>query len=66
MVSKKIIRLPEVLEITNLSKGSIYLKMKNKEFPQSVALGPNSVGWIESEIQDWVKSLIEKRDSEVA
>jgi len=59
----KIIRLPKVLEITSLSKGTIYNKMKIKEFPQSVSLGANSTGWIFSEVQEWLESLIAKRDS---
>ena len=62
----KIIRLPKILEITGLSKGSIYLKMKNGEFPKSVALGPNSTGWIESEVSDWLNNLMKNRDREAA
>jgi prophage regulatory protein len=27
---------------------------KRGEFPKRVRLGPNSVGWIESEIDDWL------------
>ncbi len=32
------------------------------KFPKRVKLGPNRVGWVESEIVDWLEFLIERRD----
>ena len=31
-------------------------------FPKRIQLGPNRVGWIESEIYDWLKQRIANRD----
>jgi len=31
------------------------------KFPKRVQLGPSRVGWIESEIEDWLKERIAKR-----
>ncbi|MEL6566867.1 MAG: AlpA family phage regulatory protein [Pseudomonadota bacterium] len=31
------------------------------EFPRRVPLGPNSVGWLESEINDWLQAKAEGR-----
>ncbi|MDE3021833.1 MAG: AlpA family transcriptional regulator [Pseudomonadota bacterium] len=47
-------RLPAVKVRTGLSRSSIYAKMKTGEFPQAIALGQRSIGWIESEIQQWI------------
>jgi len=30
-------------------------------FPKRVQLGPNRVGWVESEVLDWLKSRLESR-----
>ena len=50
----KIVRLPEVKASTGLSRSSIYLRMSNNEFPKSISLGGRAVGWLESDIQDWL------------
>ena len=33
----------------------------SKQFPQRVALGANKIGWVESEIDDWLAEKIEDR-----
>lgn len=33
------------------------------DFPRRVKLGQNRVGWVRSEIEDWIRDLIEQRDS---
>ena len=50
----KILRLPQVKSQTGLSRSTIYLRIKNKEFPESISLGGRAVGWLESDIQDWL------------
>ena len=57
----KIIKINEVAKITTLSKGSIYRLIKAGNLPKQVKLGERSSGWIESEIQDWVKQRMEAR-----
>lgn len=32
------------------------------QFPQRVRLGPNRVGWVESEVLDWLQKRIDRRD----
>ena len=34
------------------------------EFPKRVQLGTNRVGWIESEIDEWLQERIDKRDKQ--
>lgn len=57
-MSYSIIRLPVVLERTGLSRSTIYLMISRDEFPDSVSLGERAVGWIESEIDQWLEDRI--------
>ena len=54
----KIMRRPEVESITGLSRSSIYAKMENGTFPKGIKLSERSVGWLEHEIQEWLKNRI--------
>ena len=54
----KILRLPDVKSRTGLSRSSIYLKIKEGSFPAPISLGKRSVGWIETEIQEWLVEQI--------
>lgn len=31
-------------------------------FPKRVQLGPNRVGWVESEVLDWLRGKLDERD----
>jgi len=57
-MSIKFIRLPEVKNKTGLSRSSIYLRMSNGEFPQSISLGSRAIGWLESDINEWLEQCI--------
>ncbi|MGC1296497.1 MAG: AlpA family transcriptional regulator [Alloacidobacterium sp.] len=57
MVSS-ILRLPEVKERVGLSRSAIYLAVSRKEFPQPVRLGARAVGWLESEIEEWIRERV--------
>lgn len=50
----RILRLPDVIQQTGLSRASIYRQMSAHEFPGQVRLGPRAVGWRESEIETWL------------
>lgn len=54
MVALKILRRPKVEERTGLSRSTIYSMIMTNEFPQSVRLGKRAVGWLESEINEWL------------
>ncbi|WNC70913.1 AlpA family transcriptional regulator [Thalassotalea psychrophila] len=57
-MAHKILRLPAVIELTGLSRSSIYLRMKNQIFPQSISLGDRAVGWLEEDINQWLERCI--------
>ena len=53
-----ILRLPEVKNRTGLSRSTIYARIAESKFPKPVSLGARAVGWLESEIQDWLEEQI--------
>lgn len=57
-MQSRLIRLPHVEDISGLKKSSIYNMIEKGEFPKQIKLGERSVAWIESEVNDWVKSRI--------
>lgn len=58
----RIIRLKEVIESTGLARSTIYKYIAEGTFPKPVPLGDRCVGWVESEVQDWILARIEERD----
>ncbi|MBV1917043.1 MAG: AlpA family transcriptional regulator [Sphingomonadaceae bacterium] len=54
-----IIRLPAVMNRTGLPRSTVYEKVKRGAFPSPISLGSRSVGWLESDIDDWIEARIE-------
>lgn len=52
----KILRLPEVINTTGLSRSSIYAYIKAGRFPEPVRIGARATGWPAKSIQEWVES----------
>lgn len=51
----KIIRMPDVMAKVGLRKSAVYNMIKRGEFPAQIRLGENSVGWLEADIDEWVR-----------
>ena len=49
-----ILRPPEVLIRTGLSRTTIWRRVRAGTFPAPIELGENSIGWPESEITAWL------------
>lgn len=54
----RIISIKTVIDLTGLSKSTIYQYIKEGRFPSPVKLGLRRVGWIEHEILKWVQDRI--------
>ena len=54
----RFLRLPEVLARTGLSRSTIYVRLDEGRFPRPVSLGGRAVGWIESEVDEWIRQRI--------
>ena len=59
-------RLPEVKSTTGLARSTIYQRMAAGTFPKQIHLGCRSVGWLESDINDWFDEQIKTRDQKAA
>ena len=55
----KILRLPCVIDRTGLSRSTIYLRISKGDFPAPVSLGSRAVGWIDAEVQEWLRQRID-------
>ena len=54
-----ILRRKQVQERTGLSRSTIYLRVAQGTFPKAVSLGARAVGWLESEVEEWLNSRVE-------
>lgn len=54
----RLIKLSEVMNMTALSRATIYRKMEAGEFPQRINLGARNVAWEEGEVHEWVEEMV--------
>ena len=55
LADRKIIRKPQVRELTGFSDTTIWRLEKQGRFPRRVRLGEMSVGWYADEVCEWVR-----------
>lgn len=59
----RILRLKDVMNATGLARSTVYKFIAEGSFPKSIPLGGKSVGWLESEVQDWISAKVQARDN---
>ena len=54
----RMLRIKEVIKATGLSKTTIHRRANDPtdDFPAALRLGPGAVGWLESELTEWLES----------
>jgi len=57
----RILRLPAVLDLTGLSRSTLYRKIQERTFPRQIALGARCAGWRESAVTAWMQNPISFR-----
>ena len=62
----RLIRLPEVLKRTGFGKAWIYRLISEGRFPAPVKIGVRVVAFVESEVDEWIQSVIESSRINVA
>ena len=62
----RLIRLPEVLERTGYGKAWIYRLISEGRVPAPVKIGVRAVAFVESEVDEWIQSVIETSRNNVA
>jgi prophage regulatory protein len=56
--SLKILRLPQVCDLTGLGRSVIYQMEADLRFPKRIKLGTRAVGWLEQEVHTWLANRI--------
>jgi prophage regulatory protein len=54
-----ILRFPDVVKKTGLSKSSIYQRIRAKDFPTPIHIGPRAVGFVRHEVDEFICDLME-------
>ena len=57
----KILRKKDVTTKVGLSAIHIMRMVKLERFPAPLALGPASIGWLESEVDEWIQDRANRR-----
>ncbi|EAM8762997.1 AlpA family transcriptional regulator [Salmonella enterica] len=65
-INQNLIRLPEVLKRTGFGKAWIYRLISEGRFPAPVKIGVRAVAFVESEVDEWIQSVIETSRNNVA
>ena len=56
------LRLKQVKERCALSRSTIYARIKDGTFPSPVSLGARAVGFLSTEVDDWIARRLAARD----
>lgn len=62
MTQIKILRKQSVLDTIGVSSATLWRMCRDGRFPKPIKLGPNSVGWVDEEVQNRLIELIAERD----
>ena len=54
-----IMKLPEVLELTKISRTTLYRLMETGEFPRPIKLGQRARAWRVEEVMNWLETRAE-------
>ena len=57
-MAKMILRLPTLKTRVGLSRSTIYQGVADGSFPRPISLGARAVGWLESDIDEWISRKI--------
>lgn len=63
-MTDRVLRRPEVTAIVGLGTTKLYELIGKGQFPKPIRLSERSVGWLESEVQGWIKERAESREAE--
>jgi prophage regulatory protein len=59
---KRLLRLPEVIAMTGLSRSQLYHLEAAGQFPKRVPLSERSTAWASDEVEAWVERKIAARE----
>jgi prophage regulatory protein len=63
VLGERVLRRAEVESKVGLKHSAIYVAMERGEFPKSFPLGSKARGWLQSEIDAWIRERAAQRKS---
>ncbi len=60
-----VIRWPELRRELRADRSTVWRWQRSQGFPKPVRIGPNSVGWLRSEVNAWLAARVAIRDQAV-
>jgi prophage regulatory protein len=58
----RVVRKPEALNRVGLSDPTVWRMEREGKFPKRIHIGPQSVGWLESELIAWLEKKKQARE----
>lgn len=58
----RLLKMPEVMTQTGLSRSHLYALAQKGEFPKPVKLSERSSAWVEAEVVGWIEARINERN----
>jgi len=55
----RLLRLPQVCDITGVKRSMIYQMEAEHRFPRRIKIGARAVVWLEEEVRAWVAQRVE-------
>lgn len=59
-MSMKVLRRPEVEARVGFKRTAIYSMTAKGEFPKPILLGKRAVGWLETDVNEWIKRRVKE------
>jgi len=64
-IQYSILRRKQVQARTGLARSNMYQQIQDGTFPRPIPLGPRAVGWLESEVSNWIAERVRIARSDV-
>ena len=61
-VPKRVLPYPKLREKVDYTRQHLSRLEKQNMFPRRIYLGENKVGWLESEVDEWIEARAAERD----
>lgn len=60
---KRILSIKDVTSQLGISKSGLYNLVRNGYLPKGIALGARKVGWLQSDVDDFIQKQLKKRQA---
>lgn len=60
----RILRRPEILELTGWSKSTLYNRIESQQFVKPISLGQRSIGFVSTEVTAIINAMISEQTPE--